>query len=73
MKRRKDLETQFRRQFHPGLMAWNILGSVWFVANPLNPGFWHHIWTMWKGKRLWAIRWYFRHPLWKWADKADFA
>lgn len=45
--------------------AWIVrlrVGRSWFqVHNIVHPDFWVHWWTMFRGKRAWAIRWYVRH------------
>lgn len=49
---------------YPGWMSlWRVRGTTWRVANLLDPRCWAHIWTMWRGKRLWATRWYIRHAV----------
>src|SRR4051812_3397216 len=56
-----DEETDARK-FPPWLnYGIDNLGRVWLVTSLWHPGFWREWWTMWKGRRLRALCWYWSH------------
>lgn len=55
------ITTQENRKY-PAWLVRARVGTQWYeVVNVTHPRFWADWWTMWQGKRAWALRWYGRH------------
>ena len=66
MERPLDLEDQRKRKLQPWLTVREWNDHVLMTANVFHFGFWRHILRMWKGDRLWALRFWLRHPVRFW-------
>jgi hypothetical protein len=51
------------RHWERWLVRVRLGDAQWRIVNPIDPTFWRHIWTMWKGRRLWAACWWIRHAV----------
>ena len=64
LKRRRDLEREYRRHFPAWLTAWQVRGARYQVANPFCGAFWRENWETWGS--LYGIRYYLLHPVRLW-------
>jgi hypothetical protein len=65
MKRRKDLELEYRRKFEPWLTAWQVGKGYYFLANVFHPAFIKHL-QMWPGYKLIMLWRWFKQPVTLW-------
>lgn len=55
------LTTRPDRDYPAWLVRVRIGDTTYVIANVFHPGFWAHWWTMFPGKRIWALRFWVRH------------